>query len=134
MATPADRRLLRILTYLMFAMFAMTTDSVGVIIPHVIERYSLGMTAGGAFQYATMGGIALAALGLGFMADRLGRKATIVVGLVLFGASSALFAVGEEFLFFVGLLGHRRLQVRGAGPHRRHLRLDPGALRHHEHG
>lgn len=104
MATPADRRLLRILTYLMFAMFAMTTDSVGVIIPHAIERYSLGMTAGGAFQYATMGGIALAALGLGFMADRLGRKATIIVGLVLFGASSALFAVGEEFLFFVGLL------------------------------
>lgn len=104
MATAGDRRLLRILTYLMFAMFAMTTDSVGVIIPHVIERYSLGMTAGGAFQYATMGGIALAALGLGFLADRLGRKVTIVVGLILFGGSSVLFAVGEDFLFFVGLL------------------------------
>ncbi len=104
MTTAGDRRLLRILTYLMFAMFAMTTDSVGVIIPHVIERYSLGMTAGGAFQYATMGGIALAALGLGFMADRLGRKATIIIGLILFGLSSALFAVGEDFLFFVGLL------------------------------
>ncbi|MFJ6023076.1 MFS transporter [Brevundimonas sp. NPDC092305] len=104
MANAGDRRLLRVLTYLMFAMFAMTTDSVGVIIPHVIERYSLGMTAGGAFQYATMGGIALAALGLGFMADRVGRKVTIIIGLVLFGLSSALFAVGEEFLFFVGLL------------------------------
>lgn len=104
MTTTGDRRLLRVLTYLMFAMFAMTTDSVGVIIPHVIERYSLGMTAGGAFQYATMGGIALAALALGFMADRLGRKATIIIGLILFGLSSALFAIGEEFLFFVGLL------------------------------
>lgn len=99
-----DTRILRILAYLMFAMFAMTTDSVGVVIPHVIERFSLGMTAGGAFQYATMSGIAIAALGLGFLADRFGRKATIVVGLALFGVSSALFAVGEDFLFFVGLL------------------------------
>lgn len=104
MTTTGDRTLLRILTYLMFAMFAMTTDSVGVIIPHVIERFGLGMTAGGAFHYATMGGIAIAAIGLGFLADRVGRKATIVIGLVLFGVSSALFAVGEDFLFFVGLL------------------------------
>jgi fucose permease len=104
MTTTGDRTLLRILTYLMFAMFAMTTDSVGVIIPHVIERFGLGMTAGGAFHYATMGGIAIAAIGLGFLADRMGRKATIVIGLVLFGVSSALFAVGQDFLFFVGLL------------------------------
>lgn len=101
---PGDTRILRVLAYLMFLMFAMTTDSVGVIIPHVIERFDLGMTAGGAFQYATMSGIAIAALGLGFLADRLGRKATIILGLVLFGASSALFAIGDDFLFFVGLL------------------------------
>lgn len=101
---PGDTRVLRILAYLMFLMFAMTTDSVGVIIPHVIERFDLGMTAGGAFQYATMSGIAIAALGLGFLADRLGRKSTIILGLLLFGASSALFAVGDDFLFFVGLL------------------------------
>lgn len=102
--TPGDTRILRMLAYLMFLMFAMTTDSVGVIIPHVIERFDLGMTAGGAFQYATMSGIAIAALGLGFLADRLGRKSTIILGLLLFGASSALFAVGDDFLFFVGLL------------------------------
>jgi len=101
---PGDTRILRVLAYLMFLMFAMTTDSVGVIIPHVIERFDLGMTAGGAFQYATMSGIAIAALGLGFLADRLGRKATIILGLLLFGASSALFAIGDDFLFFVGLL------------------------------
>jgi fucose permease len=95
---------LKILTYLMFAMFAMTTDSVGVIIPQVIKQYSLGMTAGGAFQYATMSGIAIAAFGLGFLADRWGRKRSIVAGLLLFGASSALFAVGHAFLFFVSLL------------------------------
>lgn len=100
----APTRLLKVLTYLMFAMFAMTTDSVGVIIPQVIQQFSLGMTAGGAFQYATMSGISLAALGLGFLADRLGRKVTIIIGLVLFAVASALFAVGEAFLFFVALL------------------------------
>lgn len=103
-ATAADKRILRILAYLMFAMFAMTTDAVGVIIPQVIQRYSLEMTAGGAFQYATMSGISIAALALGFMADRLGRKWTIIIGLTLFGIGSGLFAVGDEFLFFVGLL------------------------------
>lgn len=106
MSGPAsrDKRLLKLLTYLMFAMFAMTTDSVGVIIPQVIKQFSLGMTAGGAFQYATMSGISISALALGFLADRFGRKWTIIAGLVLFGASSALFAAGHDFLFFVGLL------------------------------
>ena len=42
----------------MFAMFAMTTDSVGVIIPEVIRTYQLSLTAAGTFQYATMTGIA----------------------------------------------------------------------------
>ena len=95
---------LKVLTFLMFAMFAMTTDSVGVIIPQVIKRYSLGMTAGGAFQYATMSGISIAAFGLGFLADRWGRKRSIIAGLLLYGVSSSLFAVGHDFLFFVSLL------------------------------
>src|SRR5687768_2027053 len=45
------------LTYLMFAMFAMTTDSVGIIIPEVIRTFDLSLTAAGTFQYATMAGI-----------------------------------------------------------------------------
>ncbi len=95
---------LKALVFFMFAMFAMTTDSVGVIIPQVIKRYSLGMTAGGSFQYATMSGISIAAFGLGFLADRWGRKRSIVAGLVLFAAACALFAVAREFLVFVALL------------------------------
>src|SRR6478672_3262628 len=61
------------LTYVMFAMFAMTTDSVGIIIPEVVRTFGLTLTAAGTFQYATMGGIAVAALLLGHLADRLGR-------------------------------------------------------------
>lgn len=96
--------LIKGLTYMMFMMFAMTTDSVGVIIPEVIREFGLGMTAAGSFHYATMAGIALAGIALGFLADRLGRKAAIIVGLALFSLSAFLFAVGDDFGFFIVLL------------------------------
>jgi len=97
-------RFLKLLIFAMFAMFAMTTDSVGTIIPSVIAEYRLGMTAAGSFHYASMSGIGLAAILLGFLADRIGRKGTILLGLVLFGATSALFAAGNSFGLFVLLL------------------------------
>lgn len=97
-------RFLKLLIFMMFAMFAMTTDSVGTIIPEVIREFQLGMTAGGSFHYATMSGIGIAAILLGFLADRIGRKGTILLGLVLFGATSALFAIGNSFGMFVILL------------------------------
>lgn len=92
------------LTFLMFMMFAMTTDSVGVIIPEVIKEFDLSMTAAGAFHYTSMTAIALSGILLGHLADRLGRKTTIIVGLILFAISSFLFAAGHSFMFFVGLL------------------------------
>jgi len=100
----ASPLLLKILVFGMFAMFAMTTDSVGTVIPEVIREFELGLTAGGSFQYATMSGIAISAIGLGFLADRFGRKTTIVLGLTMFGLGSALFAAGHDFLFFTALL------------------------------
>ena len=95
---------IRWLTYLMFLMFAMTSESVGVIIPSVIREFGLGMTAGGAFHYATMSGIALGGVLLGSMADRFGRKPTILVGLALFGLSASLFAWVSSFGLFLILL------------------------------
>lgn len=100
----ASLRVIRMLTYLMFMMFAMTTDSVGVIIPEIIKTFGLTMAQAGAFQYATMGGIALAGLCLGFLADRFGRKGAIVLGLVLFALNSLLFIAGDRFGFFLVLL------------------------------
>jgi fucose permease len=92
------------LTFLMFMMFAMTTDSVGVIIPEVIKEFHLSMTVAGAFHYATMAGIAFAGIFLGYLADKLGRKKTIILGLVLFALNSYLFSVGQSFRFFLALL------------------------------
>lgn len=96
--------LIKWLTFLMFTMFAMTTDSVGVIIPEIIRQFNLSMTVAGAFHYAPMLAIAAAGISLGFLADRLGRKRTIILGLLLFAANSYLFAVGDSFPFFLTLL------------------------------
>lgn len=104
---PAAERSLTVikwLTFLMFMMFAMTTDSVGVIIPEIIKEFHLSMTVAGSFHYADMAGIAFAGFFLGYLADKLGRKKTIILGLVLFALNSYLFAVGQSFIFFVFLL------------------------------
>ena len=103
-APSANHFVIRALTSLMFMMFAMTTDSVGVIIPEVIRTLHLSDTAAGAFHYASMSGIAVVAIFLGFLADRFGRKWTIILGLLLFAINSYLFAVTNSFAVFVILL------------------------------
>jgi fucose permease len=88
----------------MFMMFAMTTDAVGVIIPEIIEEFNLSMTAAGMFHYGPMTAMALAGIFLGFLADKIGRKSTIIVGLASFSLSSYLFLAGHNFAFFLSLL------------------------------
>lgn len=95
---------IRILTYLMFFMFAMTTDSVGIIIPQVIREFGLTMTVGGAVQYASMLGIAAAGIALGFLADRLGRQRSILVGLSLFALTAFCFPLATSFRAVLALV------------------------------
>ncbi len=99
-----DKRLIRWLTFVMFLTFAMTTDAVGVIIPEVMKQFDLGMAAAGMLHYGPMVAIALAGIFLGFLADRFGRKTTVLLGLGLYALSSFLFIVGENFGFFLSLL------------------------------
>src|SRR5213080_2814648 len=68
------------------------------------SEFHLNMTVVGAFHYASMSGIAFAGFALGYLADKLGRKRTIILGLVLFALNSYLFAVGRSFGFFLVLL------------------------------
>lgn len=100
----ANNLVIKALTFVMFMMFAMTTDSVGVIIPQVIHTFHLSLTAAGAFHYANMTAIAIAAITLGFLADLMGRKNTIIFGLVLFAINAYLFAVANTYLAFILLL------------------------------
>ena len=102
--TRRNLRAIKALTFVMFMMFAMTTDSVGIIIPEIIRTFHLSLTAAGSFQYATMGGIALAGFLLGHLADRIGRKRTIIAGLTLFAAASYLFIAGNSFWYFCALM------------------------------
>jgi fucose permease len=92
------------LTFVMFMMFAMTTDSVGIIIPEIIRTFHLSLTAAGSFQYATMSGIGLAGFLLGHLADRFGRKLTIIIGLTVFATASYLFIAGSSFWYFCALM------------------------------
>ena len=97
--------LIKLLTCLMFFLFAMTTDAVGSIIPQVIEEFHLTMTAAGMFHYVPMAAIALGALLLGYLADKWGRKLKIIAGLILYAIGSGLFALTRSFGIFVLLLG-----------------------------
>ena len=50
--------LIKWLTYLMFLMFAMTSDAVGSVIPKVIEEFRLSLKAVSALHYVPMAAIA----------------------------------------------------------------------------
>jgi len=104
MNTNNNYRTIRWLTYLMFLMFAMTTDAVGVIIPELMKQFDLGLTKAGLVHYAPMAAIAVAGLVFGFLADLLGRKKTIVIGLGIFAAVSFCFALGSTFYYFLSLM------------------------------
>jgi fucose permease len=99
-----NRTLITALTCAMFFMFAMTTDAVGEIIK--IAKVEMGLTniQASAFHWATMFSIALSGLFLGFLADKLGRKATIIIGLSLYGLASAAFFLGTDFQLYRALL------------------------------
>lgn len=110
-AAARNNAIIKWLTCLMFMMFAMTSDAVGSIIPRLIKEYGLSLTAAGTFHYVPMAAIAFGAIVFGFMADRFGRQRTIIAGLLLYGVSSALFATGSHFGYFVALLAISGLGV-----------------------
>lgn len=103
-APKASFAALTAVVFAMFFMFGMTTDAVGEIIR--IARGELGITntQAAAFHYATMIAIALSGVTLGFLADSLGRKRAIIIGLSLYGVASALFFAGSSFQLYTALL------------------------------
>ncbi|WP_460314944.1 MFS transporter [Aliiglaciecola aliphaticivorans] len=88
----------------MFMMFAMTSDSVGEIIKEVKLEFDVSNTQASLLHSLFMVGIAFSGLFLGFLADRFGRKPTLILGLALFAASCYLFLIGGSFNFILGLI------------------------------
>ena len=97
-------RIIRWLTYLMFMMFAMTSDSVGEIIKEVKVAFSVTNAQASLMHSLPMLGIALSGLFLGFLADKLGRKPTIIIGLALFGLACYSFLIANDFVLIVSLM------------------------------
>ena len=97
-------RMIRWLTYLMFMMFAMTSDSVGEIIKEVKKDFDISNTEASLMHSLPMLGIALSGLFLGFLADKIGRKKTIILGLALFACACYFFLIGRNFAFIVSLM------------------------------
>ena len=106
-----NRTTIKWLTYLMFMMFAMTTDAVGVIIPEVMKEFNLNMTTAGMMHYMPMIAIALSGVLLGFLADKLGRKATIIIGLIVFAANSYLYIIASSYGFILTLMAIGGLSI-----------------------
>ncbi|WP_100657477.1 MFS transporter [Alteromonas flava] len=88
----------------MFMMFAMTSDSVGEIIKEVKIEFDVNNAQASLMHSLFMVGIAFSGLFLGFLADKFGRKRTIMLGLALFAVSCYLFLVGSTFSFILGLI------------------------------
>src|SRR5580765_5118342 len=94
-----DLSIIKWLTFFMFMMFAMTTDSVGVIIPEVIKEFHLRISP----QHDSGRSLPLRC----YVRDRICRflprlpcrqdrkKKSIILGLVLFALNSYMFSVGR---------------------------------------
>ena len=130
---------IKALTFVMFMMFAMTTDSVGIIIPEIIKTFHLSLTAAGSFQYATMSGIAWQDSCSAILPIASDASSPSSSALQLFAAASYLVHRRQFVLVFLradGSFGrcYRHLQDCGARPHRRHRDIDQRAHVDHEHG
>ncbi|MEM8936692.1 MAG: MFS transporter [Pseudomonadota bacterium] len=93
-----------LLTYFMFFMFAMTTESIGEVIKLAKAEMGLTNIQASALHWSTMSAIALSGIFLGFVADKFGRKYTVMGGLLLYGLASGLFLFQSTFLAYVVLL------------------------------
>ncbi|WP_308910436.1 MFS transporter [Pseudokordiimonas caeni] len=100
----ANATIISALTYGMFFLFAMTTDAVGEIIRIAKVEMALSNTEASAFHWASMIAIAASGLGLGFLADRFGRKPVIILGLGVYLVANASFMLGQSFYLYLSLL------------------------------
>ena len=125
---------------MMFFTFAMTTDAVGsVVLSSARRSRAVAQGRPSTFHYVPMAAIAVGALGLGYLADRIGRRGSGPFWVGDLRRELAAVRVRRPIRSVRraarrGRCRRQRLQDRGARVDRRFLALDARAHDVHEHG
>lgn len=104
------RRLLILASVMVFIDVAFYT-AIAPLLPSYEARFGLGKAGTGILAASYAAGMLIASLPAGLLATRLGPRRTVVVGLLLLGASSAVFGFGSS----IGLLDSARFAQGIAG-------------------
>jgi MFS family permease len=80
---------------------AFEVQIIGSVIPGIQHEFNLGSTQAVAINVVWFTGIALGALGFGYLADRIGRKRLFVVTLILYSVFAILTATSQNFELFI---------------------------------
>jgi MFS family permease len=80
---------------------AFEVQIIGSVIPGIQHEFSLGSTESVWINIVWFGGIALGALGFGYLADRIGRKRLFVATLILYSVAAIATAAAPDFTLFI---------------------------------
>lgn len=80
---------------------AFEVQIIGSVIPGIQHEFNLGSTQAVLINVVWFAGIAIGALGFGYLADRIGRKRLFVATLILYSAFAILSAASPNFELFI---------------------------------
>ncbi|MGB3910408.1 MAG: MFS transporter [Pseudolysinimonas sp.] len=80
---------------------AFEVQIIGSVIPGIQHEFSLGSAESVWINIVWFGGIALGALGFGYLADRIGRKRLFVATLILYSVAAIATAAAPDFTLFI---------------------------------
>jgi MFS family permease len=80
---------------------AFEVQIIGSVIPGIQREFSLGSAESVWINIVWFGGIALGALGFGYLADRIGRKRLFVATLIVYSVAAIATAAAPDFTLFI---------------------------------
>ncbi len=80
---------------------AFEVQIIGSVIPGIQEEFNLDSAQSVWINIVWFGGIALGALGFGYLADRIGRKRLCVATLILYSVAAVATAASPDFTWFI---------------------------------
>jgi len=80
---------------------AFEVQIIGSVIPGIQQEFGLDSTQSVMINIVWFGGIALGAIGFGYLADRIGRKKLFVATLILYSVAAIATAAAPDFTWFI---------------------------------